>query len=344
MPASSPPATSALARERARQVSSLERELRQWRTAVDAQRTERWPKPHQLAAWQRRATVKLRTLLGWPLVDGQAPRLKPRWRRLAQDAPGSMHLLTFGVTGEYRAFAALFLPPAAGTIPPPLVIAQHGGLGLIEKIAGLGRPTSNYNDLVTRLRRRGCAVLVPQLPMWRDHAEPPFDQDAVEPRLRLLGGSFPALNLLTLLRALDATLARPELRGAAVGLAGLSYGGCIGMYAAALDRRIRALVTSCFFNDRHAYPLPPAVPAGAARALLDAELGALVCPRALWIEVGKHDALFTTAGARAEARQLRRLYRETGHGDRFGYREFPGPHEFNRSDEGLDFLFRALAD
>jgi dienelactone hydrolase len=160
--------------------------------------------------------------------------------------------------------------------------------------------------------------------------------------MRLLGGSFPALNVLTLQRALDAALALPALRHSPVGLAGFSYGGCIGLYAGALDSRIRAVLTSGYFNDRHAYPLPPSVPAGAAQGLLDAELGALMCPRALWIEVTDHDELFSPKGARTEAAKLRRLYRETGHSARFRFCVFSGAHEFNRSDAGLEFLLKEL--
>jgi dienelactone hydrolase len=212
----------------------------------------------------------------------------------------------------------------------------------VELVAGLRGSTSNYNDLVARLRRRGCAVLLPQLPMWRDYAAPPCDQDDFEPRLRLLGGSFPALHALTLRRALDAALALPGLRGSRVGLAGMSFGGCHGVYAAALDTRISAVLTSGFFNDRHAYPLPSTVPAGAARSFLDAELGALICPRPLWIETADQDELFRPAGARAEAAKVRKLYRAVGHVARFRFTVFAGRHEFNRSDAGLDFLVRAL--
>lgn len=329
-----------LAAERTHLVASLERELARERSAVDKARGARWPTPLRLGAWQKTATIHLATQLGWPLVGGEPPRVKTRWRRLGRDKHGEIRLVRFGVTGHYAAFALLFLP--GGGPPTSLVIAQHGGLGLVETIAGLGRPTTNYNDLVTRLRRRGCAVLVPQLPMWSDHAEPPCALEKLDPRLQLLGGSNPALQTLTLRRALDAALARPELRGARVGLAGVSYGGCFGMYAAALDPRIQALLTSVFFNDRHAYPFAPSFAAGAAQTFLDAELGALVCPRALWIEVADRDELITPQGARAEAAKLGRLYRATGHGARFRFTVFPGPHEFNRSDAGLDFLTRAL--
>lgn len=330
--------------ERRHLVASLERELARQTTAADTTRAAAWPTAARLPAWQKSATRRLTALLGWPLTSGTAPATKTTWRTLGRDRLGELRLVRFGVTGEYATFALLFLPAKPRRTPPPLVIALHGGLGLVETISGLGRPTKNYNDLVTRLRRRHCAVLVPQLPMWRDHAEPRCSLEDLDARLRLLGHTSPALQTLTLRRALDATLALPALRAAPVGLAGLSYGGCYGLYAAALDPRIRCLVTSAFFNRRHTYPNPPAIAPGLAHAFLDAELAALVCPRALWIETGDHDELFTPAGARTEAKKVRELYHATGHAARFHFEVFPGTHEFNRNDAGLDFLLHALSE
>ncbi|MCF7686978.1 MAG: hypothetical protein K9M98_04115 [Cephaloticoccus sp.] len=333
-------AASRLARERRQLVKSLEQELSSLRVAVDADRGARWPSSRELGAWQKTATARLKALLGWPLVGGTPARVKSQWWQIGRDKDGDIRLGRFGVTGGYAAFTLLFLPRAQR--PVPLVIAQHGGLGLVEMISGLGRSTTNYSDIVARLRRRDCAVLVPQLPMWNTSAEPACSLEKLDARLQLLGGSSPALQTLTLRRALDAALELPELRDTTVGLAGLSYGGCFGLYAAALDTRIKAVLSSCYFNDRHAYPLPPAVAAGAARSFLDAELGALICPRPLWLEVGDKDELFSPAGARVEAAKLRRLYHDVGEAGRFRLKVFPGTHEFNRADAGLDFLLRAL--
>ena len=332
-----------LLNERRHLVASLERELARHRAAADTTRAASWPTAVRLPAWQKSATKRLTALLGWPLTDAVPPREKTVWRTLGHDFLGEVRLVRFGVTGDYASFALLFLPQTSAPKTFPLVIAQHGGLGLVETISGLnGRPTNNYNDLVTRLRRRHCAVLVPQLPMWSDYAEPRCSLEDLDARLRLCGHTSPALQTLTLRRALDAALALPALRAAPVGYAGLSYGGCFGLYAAALDQRIRAVLTSAYFNDRHAYPIGPATAPGAAHAFLDAELAALICPRAHWIEPADRDDLFSPAGARAEAAKVKKLYRDAGHAARFRFTVFPGTHEFNRDDAGLDFLLRAL--
>ncbi len=342
IPAFSARAAARLRTERARLVASLEQELRAQRRLSDRRRRSAWPTPGRLGSWQEKATARLTVQLGWPLVGGTPARMKPRWEKLGRDALGEIRLVRFGVTGRYAAFALLFLPRSGK--PASLVLAQHGGLGLVEVISGLGRPSTNYRDLVARFRRRGCAVLVPQLPMWGESDRPAYFQEKLDPRLRLLGGSCPALQVLAMRRALDAALALPELRRAPVGLAGLSYGACFGLYAAALDRRIRAVLASGFFNDRHTYPAPPALPAGPAGSLLDAELGALVCPRPLWLEVADCDELFTPQGARREAAGLRRLYRDVGLRARFRFTVFSGRHEFNPGPAGIEFLVRALQE
>lgn len=325
-----------LVQERAQIFASLQKEFGAREQALKRTAAKEWPTPQRLPAWQRKTRAELKRALGWPLVGGATPKAKARWENFAEDELGTIWLVRFGVTGGYATYALLFLPRDAKVTS--LVIAQHGGLGIVERFAGLGESSKNYNDLVARLRRRGAAVLAPQLPMWGHHAEPRFSMDQTDPRLRLLGGSFPALNVLTLQRALDAALALPALRGAHVTLVGVSYGGCFGLFAGALDPRIAGVLTSVYFNDRHRYPQLAGLPLTLSAGFLDAELAALMCPRRLWIEVADGDELFTPEGAKREAAKVAKLYRAAGHARRFHFEVFSGPHEFNRSDEGIEWI------
>lgn len=123
---------------------------------------------------------------------------------------------------------------------------------------------------------------------------------------------------------------------------GLSYGGFYSLFSAALDRRIRAAVSSCFFNDRKTYDVPDWSWFGSANRFLDAEVGSLVCPRPLYIEVGKKDELFDVRRARPEAKKLAGVYRSLGLAEQFRYKEHDGGHELDRADDGIDFLCRHL--
>ena len=79
--------------------------------------------------------------------------------------------------------------------------------------------------------------------------------------------------------------AREDIDGDRIGMIGLSYGGFYTLFAAALDVRIGAAVSSCFFNNRKMYDFVDWVWFNAANQFMDAEVGALVCPRPLYVEV-----------------------------------------------------------
>ena len=51
-------------------------------------------------------------------------------------------------------------------------------------------------------------------------------------------------------RALDYLLSRPEVDPARAGAAGCSGGGALTAYIGALDRRIKAVISGCYFNSR----------------------------------------------------------------------------------------------
>ena len=89
-------------------------------------------------------------------------------------------------------------------------------------------------------------------------------------------------------------------------------------------------------------PWPPFACASPAKLFLDAEVGALVCPRPLYVEVGAKDTLFDVRKARPEARRLRAFYERLGIADRFRYKEHEGGHELDRADDGIEFLCRHL--
>jgi hypothetical protein len=71
-------------------------------------------------------------------------------------------------------------------------------------------------------------------------------------------------------------------------------------------------------------------------------VGALVCPRPLYIEVGKRDELFDVEKARPEIKKLQATYERLGIGDRLRCKEHEGVHELDKADDGIDFLCRHI--
>lgn len=284
---------------------------------------------------------QLAGMLGWPLAGAESAGVPAvSSRAVGRDALGRISRLWIETLPGVRTYGLLFQPHRKGRLP--LVIAQHGGLGTPEVCSGFFG-SENYNDMTRRVLRRGVAVFAPQLMLWNPKRfGPEHRNDLVDRRLKQVGGSLAALELFRISRCLDALLDRRDVDPERVGMIGLSYGGFYTLFAAALDVRIRAAVSSCFVNDRTRYDHADWSWFGAANRFLDAEVGALVCPRALCVEVGRRDELFDVRGARAEARKIAAVYRRLGLSRQYRYREHPGSHELDRDPGGIDFLCRHL--
>lgn len=280
-------------------------------------------------------------MLGWPLTDGWSTDVpSASIQDVAKDALGRISRVFIETLPGVHTYGLFFRPNGKG--PFPLVVAQHGGGGTPELCSGFFGST-NYNDMTRRVLRRGIAVFAPQLLIWNpERFGPPHEKDLIDRRLKQIGGSLAALDLYRIFRSLDYFDARRDIDSRRIGMIGLSYGGFFTMFAAALDVRIRVAVSSCFFNNRYEYDFADWVWFNAGNRFMDAEVGALVCPRPLYIEVGRKDPLFNVRHARPEARKLAAIYQRLRVPEMFHYEEHPGVHELDKSDRNIDFLCRHL--
>ncbi|MBN1673625.1 MAG: dienelactone hydrolase family protein [Kiritimatiellae bacterium] len=285
--------------------------------------------------------AELTAMLGWPLTErGGAGKPAAALEPVGSDALGGIWRVWVRTLPGLRTYGLYFRPHSRKRLP--FVVALHGGGGTPELCSGFFG-SANYNDMTRRVLRRGIAVFAPQLLLWNpERYGPKHEKDTVDRRLKQAGGSLAALELVRIRASLDYFAARRDVDPDRIGAIGLSYGGFYSLFAAALDTRIRAAVSSCFFNDRTTYDFADWVWFGAANRFLDAEVAALVCPRALYIEMGEKDDLFAVRRARPEAKKVARVYRRLGVNEAFRYREHEGGHELNRNDEGIDFLCRHL--
>ncbi len=279
-------------------------------------------------------------MLGWPLT--LSPEAIPSTRQvdIGEDALGSIARLWMEVLPGVELYGLLFVPPG-DAVSRPLVISQHGGLGTPELCSGFFG-SANYNDMTRRVLRRGAVVFAPQLFRWDEAYGRRGDVTELDRQLKQLGGSAAALELYFLRRALDGLLRRRELDASRIGMIGLSYGGFHTLFAAAVDTRIQVALSSCFFNDRRRYGRRDWGWFNAANTFFDAEVASLVCPRALYLEVGERDELFDVRYARLEAEKVRARYAQLGLEARFRFNVHPGKHELDQSEDGIDFLCRHL--
>ena len=193
----------------------------------------------------------LRALLGWPLTD-PAPAAPPRVtaRELSREAGYTLSRLQIEVLPGVRLSGLLFR--LDGDTPRPLVLAQHGKMGTPERISGVYGGTSNYNQMVSRMLARDVHIFAPQLCLWGDSYQVPFDRIALDARLKRLGSSVAAVEIYGLLRVLDHFVAQPYV--SCLGMAGMSYGGFYTLMTAALDTRLRSALCCSYFNKRDAAP------------------------------------------------------------------------------------------
>ena len=118
-------------------------------------------------------------------------------------------------------------------------------------------------------------------------------------------------------------------------MVGISYGGTVTLFTAALDDRVAAAVVSGYFSswtESHKMPwnmCGSQVMFGMLGRLEHEDLGALVGPRALLVESGVDDLLFPVAAAIESVRRTRVVYDQQGAGDRLVHDVFEGGHQWH---------------
>ncbi len=138
--------------------------------------------------------------------------------------------------GARRVHAWLLTPPDARRLPAVLCLHQTVPEGK-DSPAGLAdRPTMHY---ALELARRGFVTLAPDYPSL---GESVYDFDADD----FASGSMAAI--ADNIRAIDVLQSLPEVDPARIGCIGHSLGGHNGLFTAAFDRRIKAVVTCCGFT------------------------------------------------------------------------------------------------
>jgi len=293
---------------------------------------EQYPK---LAAAHRR---RLRAMLGYP-PPGRRLRAAPKLQELGADEDGTWYRVTMPLLAEgLTAYGLLIRPrqPAAGRA---LAVAIHGGGGSPELAAELLGPT-NYNNLGRRLARRGHVVWMPAC-LERtsfDPQAPPRDLHRIlDQRARLVGTSLPALDALVMVETTRAMLAREGAPGGRALAVGLSYGGFRSLLVSALSDLFGACVSSCYVQDRREFLEAWSETGGfwdwffpgCLRVATDVELAALVCPRPLFVELGRQDELFPPEKAERTIREIQDRYAALGVPERCGWDFFTGGHEFS---------------
>jgi dienelactone hydrolase len=303
--------------------------------------------PPELDAWRQRFRSRLLEAFGPPpevvalnteAFDGEDTGSYRR-TRVVFDAEPTMSV------------PAYLLVPHDRVAPGPAVLAVHGHGPGKDEVCGL--TATNENDYAHRLAARGYIVLAPDLRCFGERADwNPPDKYACDLNLvhALVAGANPlAQNLWDLARALDLLAGHPLVDPSRLGVVGLSYGGTLALFLAALDSRVRATVVSGYFGslvDAHRVPwnlCGSQVLPGMLELLDHVDVGALVGPRALLVETGTEDPIFAAQPAREAVAALRHVYEADGAADALEHDVFDGGHRWNGA-RVEPFLQRWLGD
>lgn len=247
---------------------------------------------------------------------------------------------------------------------PPIVLAIHGhGYGSRE-IVGLHPDGSSresepglHKDFALSLVRQGFVVAAPELLGFGDRrlqedlalaAEDPGKNSCfrLSSALLTVGQTMAGYRIYETMRALDYVQTRDEFDSGRVGIMGISGGGLVAGFTAALDSRISCAVVSGYTNTFAAsilsrnHCLDNYIPGILLEAEMPDLLG-LIAPRGLFVESGVNDHLFGPAGVREALDRLHVIFQAAGRPDGVEADIFTGGHEIH-GDHAFAWLKRQL--
>lgn len=269
--------------------------------------------------------------IGYP-PPGQRPKELSTFTQMGEDPLGIYYRAMIPVLPGVHS-EGIYIVPKSIRGKAPLMISMHGGGGSPE--VALFNGGANYHDMVRGAVKRGYVVYAPQH-LFRAEEYPQDIRRQIDDRLRLIGTSITAVEIAKITYAIDELANRPELDMSRIGMVGLSYGGYYAQVTPAIDTRIKVSVSSCYFGvqegryEQDELSVPSDFRFMNRMTLFnDADLVALICPRAHQIQAGtKDNASHREKGASLAPRAA--AYFEKLHlSNRFQHIVFEGGHEFN---------------
>jgi len=162
----------------------------------------------------------------------------------------------------------------------------------------------------------------------------------------LMGETMIAWRVYDVMRTIDWIETRPEIDARRVGCMGISGGGTITTFAAALEPRIRAALISGYLNTFRdsifsiGHCIDNYVP-GILEWCEMYDVAALIAPRPLFVESGDKDNIFPVAASRSSFERVKKVYGVLGKAELAEQEVFDGEHSFF-GRRGLPFLAKHL--
>jgi dienelactone hydrolase len=308
--------------------------------------------------WQKRARAKIIELLGgFPQT-----RIALQTRVLEKkDFPGyTREKIIFQSRENLSVFGYLLIPKTrAGAVPAVICLPGHGRgcddiVGIDENGNQRESKTGYAKDFALQVVEHGYAAFaIEQMAFGcrRDDAarKRGQGQSSCQPAAGaalLFGQTLIGWRVWDVMRTIDYLQTRSEIDRTRLATMGISGGGTVSLFSAALDERIKIGVVSGYFNTFRdcilslSHCIDNYVP-GILNYFEMYDLAGLVAPRGLFIESGTRDPIFPIAGSRAAYKQARSIYATFGATDKLGQEIFEGEHVFN-GNGAFEFLRQRL--
>lgn len=259
---------------------------------------------------------------------------------------------------------AYYLRPegAEGMLPAVVAVTGHGyghrdcvGLNadgtIMEELEG------NYtHKFALRLCERGFAVIAPEpfgfgdLRLEEDIKRAPGASscDRINGFLTMLGRSTGGVRVVQAMRAIDALEALGGVDMNRIGIMGISGGGLVTEFTAALDERIRACVVSGYANTFRdsVMAMPHCVDnffMGMVDELEMPDILASIAPMPMLWEAGDKDPIFPFYAVQAAYAQVQAVYAHENVSGNLALDGFQGGHMIS-GVKAYDFLWNALTN
>jgi len=309
-------------------------------------------------SWQKRVRRKLSELLGG--FPSARAALQPLILEKKRFNGYTREKIVFQSRDNLSVFGYLVLPEGISNQVPAIVcLPGHGRgcddiVGITEKGQQRESKSGYARDFALQVVERGYAAFaLEQLAFGcrRDNAarKKGAGQSSCQPSAGaalLFGQTMIGWRVWDVMRAIDYLLGRPEIDSSRIATMGISGGGTVSLFSAALDERIRVGVVSGYFNTFRdsivslSHCIDNYVP-GILNYMEMYDIAGLIAPRGLFIESGVHDPIFPIRGSREAFDKAQHIYSVFGAANKIGHEIFDDEHVFYGKG-AFEFLKRTL--
>ncbi|PSA99185.1 dienelactone hydrolase family protein [Bacillus halotolerans] len=219
---------------------------------------------------------------------------------------------------------AYFVKPKAAKGRCPVILFQHSHGGQYERGKSELLEGADYlkaPSFVRELTSLGYGVLA--IDHWGFGDRRGKSESEIFKEMLLTGRVMWGMMMYDSIRAIDYVQSRPDIQPDRIGTIGMSMGGLMAWWTAALDERIKACVDLCSQVDHHVlietqnldrhgfYYYVPSL----AKHFSASDIQSLIAPRPHLSLAGIHDRLTPAEGVNKIEKELTALYAEKGASD-----------------------------